>query len=153
MVSMNLLPRINSVLTQVRTMSKNQEYVEAGKASEISNGQMKHVEINGKEIAIANLDGKFFAIADRCAHMNARLSRGNINQNIVTCPFHGAKFDITSGKKIGEPVLEVPPGMEPLSPTWQKYMESVGKEMSYIKTYDQETYEVKVEDDIVKIRA
>jgi nitrite reductase/ring-hydroxylating ferredoxin subunit len=101
-------------------MSQNQEYVEAGKASEISHGQMKHAEINGKEIAIANLDGKFFAIADRCAHMNARLSRGNLNQNIVTCPFHGAKFDITSGKKIGEPVLEVPPGMEPLPPKWQK---------------------------------
>jgi len=150
---MQLLPQINRILTKVGRMSQKQDYVEAGKVSEISNGQMKHVEINGKEIAIANLDGKFFAIADRCAHMNARLSRGNINQNIVTCPFHGAKFDITSGKKIGEPVLEVPPGMEPLPPKWQKYMEFSGQEMPYIKTYDQETYEVKVEDDIVKIRA
>jgi nitrite reductase/ring-hydroxylating ferredoxin subunit len=150
---MNLLPRINSVLTEVRTMSQNQDYVEAGKVSEISNGQMKHVEINGKEIAIANLDGKFYACADRCGHMNARLSRGNVNQNIVTCPFHAAKFDITSGKKIGEPVLEIPPGMEPLPPKWQKYMEFTGQEMPYIKTYDQETYEVRVEGDIVKIRA
>jgi nitrite reductase/ring-hydroxylating ferredoxin subunit len=121
--------------------------------SEISNGNMKHVEINEKEIVIANLDGKFYAFADRCGHMNARLSRGNINQNVVTCPFHAAKFDITSGKKIGEPVLETPPGMEPLPPKWQKYMEIVGKEMSYIKTYDQETYEVKVEGNNIKIRA
>ena len=133
-------------------MSQNQDYVEAGKVSEISNGQMKHAEINGKEIVIANLDGKFYAFAERCGHMNARLSRGNINQNIVTCPFHAAKFDITSGKKIGEPVLETPPGMEPLPPKWQKYMEIVGKEMSYIKTYDQETYEVKVEGNNIKIR-
>jgi len=133
-------------------MSQNQDYVEAGKVSEISNGQMKHAEINGKEIVIANLDGKFYAFAERCGHMNARLSRGNINQNIVTCPFHAAKFDITSGKKIGEPVLETPPGMEPLPPKWQKYMEIVGKEMSYIKTYDQETYEVKVEGNSIKIR-
>ena len=134
-------------------MSQNQDYVEGGKVSEISNGQMKHVEINGKEIVIANLDGKFYAFAERCGHMNARLSRGNINQNIVTCPFHAAKFDITSGKKIGEPVLEIPPGMDPLPPTWQKYMEFVGKEMQYIKTYDQETYEVKVEGNSIKIRA
>ena len=134
-------------------MSQNQDYVEAAKVSEISNGQMKHAEINGKEIVIANLDGKFYAFAERCGHMNARLSRGNINQNIVTCPFHAAKFDITSGKKIGEPVLETPPGMEPLPPKWQKYMEIVGKEMSYIKTYDQETYEVKVEGNSIKIRA
>ena len=134
-------------------MSQNQDYVEAGKVGEISNGQMKHVEINGKEIVIANLNGKFYAFAERCGHMNARLSRGNINQNVVTCPFHAAKFDITSGKKIGEPVLEIPPGMEPLPPSWQKYMETVGQEMSYIKTYDQETYEVKVEGNSIKIRA
>lgn len=134
-------------------MTQNQDYVEAGKVSEITNGHMKHVEINGKEIAIANLDGKFYAFADRCGHMNARLSGGSINQNAVTCPFHAAKFDITSGKKIGEPVLEIPPGMEPLPPSWQKYMEIVGQQMSFIKTYDQDTYEVKVEGDTIKIKA
>jgi nitrite reductase/ring-hydroxylating ferredoxin subunit len=134
-------------------MTQNQDYIEAGKVSEIGKGHMKHVEINGKEIAIANLDGKFYAFADRCGHMNARLSRGNINQNVVTCPFHAAKFDITSGKKIGEPVLETPPGMEPLPLSWQKYMGIVGQEMSFIKTYDQEIYDVRVEGDSIKIKA
>ena len=134
-------------------MTQNQDYIEACKVSELSKGQMKHVEINGKEIVIANLDGKFYAFADRCGHMNARLSRGNINQNVVTCPFHAAKFDIISGKKIGEPVLETPPGMEPLPPSWQKYMGIVGQEMSFIKTYDQEIYDVTVEGDSIKIKA
>lgn len=133
-------------------MSQNQDYAEVGKVPEIDNGQMKHVEINGKEIVIANLNGKFYAFAERCGHMNARLSRGNINQNIVTCPMHGAKFDIISGKKMGEPMLETPPGMDPLPSSWQKIFEIAGKEMSYIKTHDQETYEVKVEGDLIKIR-
>ena len=96
------------------------------------------------------MNGKFYAFAERCGHMNARLSSGNINQGIVTCPFHGAKFDVTSGKKVGEPILEIPPGMEPLPSSWQKYMEFVGQEMSFIKTYDQETYEVKVEGETIK---
>ena len=61
-------------------MTQNTDYFEACKVSEIDNGQMKHVEINGKEIAIANVDGKFCALSDRCSHMNARLSRGNIHQ-------------------------------------------------------------------------
>ncbi len=133
-------------------MGQNQDFVEAGRVSEINKGQMKHTEINGKEIVIANLDGKFYAFSDRCGHMNARLSRGNLNQTIVTCPFHAAKFDITTGKKVGEPVLEIPPDMEPLPPKWQKYMEIVGQEMSYIKTYDQESYEVKIEGDAIKIK-
>lgn len=127
-------------------------YVEAGKVSEINNGQMKHVEINGEEIVIANIDGKFYAFAERCGHMNSRLSHGSINQNIVTCPFHGAKFDITTGKKVREPVLEIPPDMEPLPAKWQKYMEYVSQEIAFIKTYDQKTYEVKVEGDTIKIK-
>ena len=89
-------------------MSQSQYYFDAGKVSEISNEQMKHVEINGKEIRITNLNGKFYAFAERCGHMNARLSLGNITQNTVTCPFHAAKFDITSGKKTGEPVFRKP---------------------------------------------
>ena len=43
--------------------------------------------------------------------------------------------------------------MEPLPPKWQKYMEIIGREMSDIKTYDQEIYEVKIEGDAIKIRA
>jgi nitrite reductase/ring-hydroxylating ferredoxin subunit len=133
-------------------MTENIDYVEACKVSEIGKGDMKHVEINGKEIAIANVDGKFYAFSDRCSHMNARLSRGNIHQGVVTCPFHAAKFDVTSGKKISEPVLEIPPGMEPLPPSWQKYMGVVAQEMSFIKTNDQRIYDVKVEGDTIKIR-
>jgi len=133
-------------------MSNNESYVEVAKIDEIPPGNMKHVELDGKEIVLSNVNGKFYAMDERCGHMNARLSNGNINQNIVTCPFHAAKFDITTGKKVGEPVLEIPPDMEPLPPKWQKYMENVGKEMSYIKTYNQNTYEVTIEGDLIKIK-
>jgi len=135
-----------------RIRNNNNGYVEAGKVSELSKGHMKHLEINGKEIAIANLDGKISAFADRYGHMNARLFRGVLNQNVVSCPFHAAKFDITTEKKLGEPVLETPPGMEPLPPNWQKYMGKVSQEMSFIKTFNQDTYDVKVEGDIINIK-
>jgi nitrite reductase/ring-hydroxylating ferredoxin subunit len=48
---------------------------------------------------IAKVDGKFYTMEDGCAPMNAPLSMGNITGNIMTCPFHGEKFDVTSGKK------------------------------------------------------
>ena len=76
------------------------EFVEVAKVNEIPLGKMKYVELNGKEIMIANIDGKFYALNDRCSHMNASLSMGNVKDNIVTCPFHGARFDVTSGKKV-----------------------------------------------------
>jgi nitrite reductase/ring-hydroxylating ferredoxin subunit len=129
------------------------EYVEIAKTNEIANKQMKHVEIKGKEILIANIDGKFYALNDRCAHMNALLSMGNLaNDNIVTCPFHGARFDITTGKKVKDPVLTPSQEMEPLPKTGQKYLEHAGQLMAHIKTYDQEIYETIIERDSVKIK-
>jgi nitrite reductase/ring-hydroxylating ferredoxin subunit len=131
----------------------NEEYVEVAKTNEIANRQMKHVEVKGKEILIANIDGKFYALNDRCGHMNALLSMGNIaNDNIVTCPFHGARFDITTGKKVKEPILTPSQEMEPLPKTWQLYLEHAGQLMAHIKTYDQELYEAKIEGDTIKIK-
>ena len=77
-------------------MSNDDSYVEVAKVDEIPSGKMKHVEVNGKEIMIANLDGKFYALNDWCSHTNAPLSIGNIQDCIVTCPMHGARFDITT---------------------------------------------------------
>jgi len=133
-------------------MEKNQ-LLEVAKVDEIPLGKMKHVEVNGKEIVISNIGGKFYVMDDRCGHMNARLSMGNIsNDGIVTCPFHGARFDVTTGKKVKEPILTPSQQMEPLPKSWQKYLEHAGDLMSHIKTYNQQTYEVQVEDSKIKIR-
>jgi nitrite reductase/ring-hydroxylating ferredoxin subunit len=132
-------------------MEKDQ-FVDIAKVDEIPAGKTKHVEVNGKEIMIANMNGKFYALDDRCAHMNAPLSMGNLTGDVVTCPFHGAKFNITSGKKISEPVLTPSQEMEPLPKTWQKFMEHAGQLMSHIKTYNQLTHEIKVEGTSVKVK-
>jgi nitrite reductase/ring-hydroxylating ferredoxin subunit len=132
-------------------MGKN-EFVEVAKVSEISDGKMKHVEVDGKEVLIANVGGKFYAISDRCGHMNALLSMGNLTGNTVTCPFHGAKYDVTTGKKLSEPILTPSQEMEPLPQTWQKFFENVGQLMAHIKTYDQIVYETILDGDSVKIK-
>ena len=76
---------------------------------------------------------------------------GHIQGNIVTCPMHGARFDITTGKKVSDPKF---PSLEidSLPVNLQKYMEYAGRLLSQIKTYDQEVYEVKVEGSSIKLR-
>jgi nitrite reductase/ring-hydroxylating ferredoxin subunit len=133
-------------------MASKNEFVEIAKVNEISDGKMKHIEVDGKEVLIANVGGKFYAINDRCGHMNALLSMGNLTGNTVTCPFHGAKFDVTNGKKLSEPILTPSQEMEPLPQTWQKFFENVGQLMAHIKTYDQIAYETKIDGDSVKIK-
>ena len=134
-------------------MSDTNDMIVVGSVDEIPQGKMKHIEVKGKEIVISNIGGKFYASDDRCGHMNALLSMGNISkEGIVTCPFHGASFDVTTGRKTRDPNL-TPQEMEPLPEKWQKFMEYVGQLMSHIKTYDQQTYETKVDGDLIKIRA
>ena len=143
----------NDVRNLNKKQLQEQQFVEIGHVDEVPVGKMKYVEVQGKEIVISNIGGKIYAMDDRCGHMNARLSIGNIsNDGIVTCPFHGARFNVTTGKKIKEPILTPSHQMEPLPKTWQNYLEHAGQLMSYIKTYDQQLYEVLVEGDRIKIK-
>jgi len=128
------------------------EFVELAKVNEIPDGKMKHFEVDGKEVLIANVGGKFYAISDRCGHMNALLSMGNLTGTTVTCPFHGSKFDVITVKKLTEPILTPRQDMEPLPQTWQKFFENVGQLMARIKTYDQTTYETRLEGYRIKIK-
>ena len=127
-------------------------YAKVATKSEIPVGKMKHIEVNGKEILIANVEGKFYAISDRCGHENARLSTGTLTNSIVICPFHYSRFDVTTGKLISGPILEgsevakilakvpaeVQKGLTPI-------LKHTGENQSLIKTYDVPVYKVKVD--------
>lgn len=126
-------------------------FVEVAKLDEVPAGKMKHIELNGKEIMIVNLGGKFYALNDRCSHTNAPLSMGHIQDSILTCPMHGARFDITTGKKVSDPKMPSF-NIDSLPVNMQKYMEYAGQLLSRIKTYDQDSYEVRVEGNSIKLK-
>ena len=69
-------------------------------------GSAKTVSVNNKVIAVFNIDGKYYAISDECTHAAGPLSEGEISGTTVTCPLHGAIFDVTTGAVLGEPALE-----------------------------------------------
>jgi len=70
----------------------------AGKTSDIPPGKMLKVSSNGKEILVANMDGKYFAMDDTCTHKGASLSEGTLEGSTVTCPWHGSTWDCKTGK-------------------------------------------------------
>ncbi|MDQ6862420.1 MAG: Rieske 2Fe-2S domain-containing protein [Thermoproteota archaeon] len=132
------------------------EFVEVAKTSEIPSGKMKHVEVGGKEIVIANLNGKFYALCDRCSHTNAPLSSGILKGNTLICAMHGAQFDVATGKKISDPpsmdVSAMQKNIGSLPDGWQKMIEHTAQLMVKIKTYDQQTFETAVDGDQIKVR-
>ncbi|MGA2105726.1 Rieske (2Fe-2S) protein [Methanoregula sp.] len=134
-------------------------FFKVAKVSEIPVGTMKHVEAGGKELCIANVNGKFYAMDDRCGHENARLSRGSLMDAIATCPMHSSQFDVTTGKLMSGPVLELGGLKEMFTGCPEKVkkavaqmFEGIAEEQRLIKTYDQQVYEVNVDGSDVLIQ-
>jgi nitrite reductase/ring-hydroxylating ferredoxin subunit len=69
-----------------------------GKTSEIPSGKMQKVSVDGRDIVVANIDGNYYACDDTCTHSGASLADGTLEGNVITCGWHGAKFDCRSGK-------------------------------------------------------
>ena len=69
-----------------------------GKTSDIPAGKMQKVTADGKEILVVNVDGSYYAMDDTCSHAGASLSEGKLEGPILTCDWHGAKWDCKTGK-------------------------------------------------------
>ena len=80
------------------------ESVHIANTSDIPAGEGKVFNAKGKAIAIFNVDGKFYAIDNTCKHQGGPLGDGFLDENIVTCPWHGWQYDVTTGKSISTPV-------------------------------------------------
>ena len=77
--------------------------INIGKISNFEKNQLKKVEVKGKEILVANIDGKLYAIGDVCTHEECSLSDGMLQNDVVVCPCHYAKFDVKTGKNVEKP--------------------------------------------------
>lgn len=81
-----------------------------GKSSIIQEGELINVTLGGRQILLANIRGSYFATGNICTHEGAELHKGRIHNKELTCPWHGAKWDLTTGQLI----------------RFRKFLESVG---------------------------
>jgi len=82
------------------------EFVRVASASDIPPGEMLIVEIEGEEIAIANLDGDFVAFQNACTHRAGPLGEGILTGDVVECPFHAGQFNVRTGEVVAPPPTE-----------------------------------------------
>jgi nitrite reductase/ring-hydroxylating ferredoxin subunit len=81
------------------------EYVRVARRMDIPAGTMIRVAAGGHVIALANVDGEFFAIDDTCSHEEASLSEGGLTGDVVVCPRHGARFNARTGRVLSLPAV------------------------------------------------
>lgn len=79
------------------------DFVKVAKTSELEPGHGRLVEVNGKPIALFNVDGQFFAIDNTCTHRGGPLAEGEVSGHEVTCPWHHGRFDVRTGEVVGPP--------------------------------------------------
>src|SRR3989304_4106315 len=93
----------NTSLMQEEQMA---DYVKVATVDEVPRGEMKIVEVNGEEVAIANLDGEFVAFSNACTHRGGPLGEGLLVGDVVECPFHGGQFNVRTGGVVSAPPSE-----------------------------------------------
>jgi nitrite reductase (NADH) small subunit len=78
-------------------------FVRAIKITELPPGTIRELQIEGKAVAVANVAGAIYAINNTCLHRGGPLGQGLLEGKVVTCPWHGWQFDVTTGKVLQNP--------------------------------------------------
>ena len=82
------------------------DWVNVGSVEEIPPGTHKVIDVDDVMVAVFNIEGQFYAIEDVCTHDGGILTGGPIAGCIITCPRHGATFDVRSGEALTAPAYE-----------------------------------------------
>ena len=82
------------------------ELIKVAETQDLPPGTAKAVEVQGRNVALFNIGGTYYAIDDTCTHQGGPLSEGAVEGKVVTCPWHGATYDVTTGNVLGPPAPE-----------------------------------------------
>jgi nitrite reductase (NADH) small subunit len=82
-------------------------FLRAARKDEIPAGAIREFAVEGKSIALSNIDGHFYAIDNTCLHRGGPLGQGELGNKVVTCPWHGWQYDVTTGKLTMNPTIGV----------------------------------------------
>lgn len=80
--------------------------VKVAPTKDLPPGQAAAFDVEGQRVALFNVAGTYYAIEDTCPHAGGPLSEGSVEGCKVTCPWHGADFDLKTGAVLGPPAFE-----------------------------------------------
>jgi nitrite reductase (NADH) small subunit len=83
-------------------------WVKVSTVAEVAPGTPIKVEVNGQELALYNVDGKFFATSNICPHQGGPLHEGMVEGTSIVCPWHAWVFDVTTGQSPVNPRAKIP---------------------------------------------
>lgn len=88
------------------------EFHKLAEEGEVEPGEVRSYWVEERPVALCNADGELHAFEDICTHQYAHLSEGKFGGQQITCPLHGAKFDVKSGEAKSLPAVKPVPKHE-----------------------------------------
>ena len=77
--------------------------VKIAQTNDVAPGSGKELQVEGHSIALFNVAGSFYAIDNNCPHVGGPLAEGQVAAEVVSCPWHNAKFNVKTGEVLGPP--------------------------------------------------
>lgn len=74
------------------------DYIDAVAVTDIPQDTMREVKVEGHDFLVANAGGKFYVADAHCPHLHGNLTKGTLENTVVTCPLHGSRFDLSDGR-------------------------------------------------------
>lgn len=105
--------------------------LEVAKSGQVREGELHIVSARGHSIALTRVNGSLHAFDNKCPHLGLSLARGKIEGGAITCPWHGSRFDLCSGKNLDWTNSFLGMSM----PQWSHGLIAMGKSPAPLKTY------------------
>ncbi|HET7875800.1 MAG TPA: Rieske 2Fe-2S domain-containing protein [Methylomirabilota bacterium] len=81
--------------------------VVVAKVGEVPPGEGRVVDAGSRTLALFNVDGAYYALDNTCAHRGGPLGEGELEETIVTCPWHAWRWDVTTGANVNNPAVKM----------------------------------------------
>lgn len=78
----------------------SEKKIQVAVSSQVIEGELLSISVDSLPILLSRINGKVHAVVNRCPHMGMKMSRGEICDGIVKCPWHGSRFDFCSGENV-----------------------------------------------------
>ena len=82
------------------------EFVKVADVNDLDEGELLAVEVDGEPICLAKVNNTIFAFTDNCTHISGPLNEGELDGEVLTCPWHGAQFNVCTGKALRGPAYQ-----------------------------------------------
>src|SRR5574340_1661634 len=82
------------------------DVVTVAEVSDLDEGELLAVEVDGEPVCLAKVNGSVYAFTDNCTHIGGPLNEGELDGEVLTCPWHGAQFNVCTGKVLRGPARQ-----------------------------------------------